>query len=359
MLAREDFKNMDQLLRERRLNQALESSPYMRLSDETNVLASFVADSWPVAKDLGPERVFQLAKCVAYSTFSRGEHILEEGQESRSFFIIVKGSVNVIRAGEVVANLPSGGCFGENAVSNGGVTNASCVAHTESVGLLVITKTDYDNIMTDILQREKCDATQIIKRVPMFHGWARSRIDCVVRMIRRVRKGPGEVVVRQGDPPTNVYFISDGRVACMREVPITTHNMWPTTVRSWKRIIRSSYVPIKLSELERGSFFGERAVVESSPCAATVTTLTSTVLLSIDKNDFLTLLIQFHKLDDIRILVRQVYPNDDEILRKYRTENATQNVLVAASANKNASVNSTRSHPVSLAEKLPRLKGQC
>lgn len=317
MLAREDFRNLDVVIRERRLTQALESSPYMRNADETNVLATFVTESWSTAAVLGPERVFQLAKCVAYSTYARGDYILEEGQDSRSFYIIVKGSVEVVRTGGLVAILPSGGCFGENAVSNGGVTNASCIAHTETVGVLILTKTDYDNIMTDILFQEKADATQILKRVPMFKGWGRTRIDCVVRLVRRNRRLAGEVIVKQGDPPSNVYFILEGKVEVTRNVPILRHNTWPTGPKSWKRVDRASLLPVKLSELERGSFFGEKAIVEGRPSSSTAKALVDAVFLSLDKNDFMSLLEQFHKLDEIKEMIARVYLSDKELISRH------------------------------------------
>lgn len=317
MLRREDFCNLDKLVRERRLLQALESMPYMRVADETKVLADYVTDTWPTAKALGPERVYQLARVVTYSTYMRGEYILEQGHESRCFYILVKGTVDVVRSsGGVVAKLRPGGCFGENAVSNGGITNASCIAHSESVGLLIITKTDYDNIMADSLAKEKADAIQILKRVPMFAGLGRSRIEFLARLVRRVRTQAGEEVVKQGDPPGNIFFISEGKVAITRNIPILTQNTWPSGPRSRRRIVRASHFHVKLIELERGAFFGERSVIESAPSAATITTLADSVFLSMDKIDFLSSLELFHKTDEVRCMVRSVYPTDVDILNR-------------------------------------------
>ena len=108
ILARRDFQNMDHLLRERRLTEALKSSPYLRRTDEAGTLATFITDAWPVARDLGHDRCLELGRCVSYESYANGESILKEGLASRSFYIIVKGAVSVLRAGEVVATLPTG-----------------------------------------------------------------------------------------------------------------------------------------------------------------------------------------------------------------------------------------------------------
>ena len=313
MLAREDFRNMDQLIQERRLDAALASSPYTRRAEEATVLARLIEDSWATARDLGPERVQQLARCVEFREYAAGQYILAEGSASRSFYIIVRGAVDVVRAGETVATLPSGGCFGENAVQNGGVTNASCIAR-ESVWVLTLTKTDYDDILADVLVWERADAIQVLKRAPIFAGWGRTRVSHVARVCRRVRLAPGSVVVAQGDPPSNVYFVSKGIVELTRLVPTTASNRWPTGARSWAEVRRRTVLPVRLGPLERSDCFGEKAVLEDGPSDATATCTTEVVLLSLDKNDFIGLLRASSKLDEIRALVGRWYPSDCDLL---------------------------------------------
>lgn len=313
IMLREDFQNMEHLLWERRLTEALETSPYMRRLDEANTLATFITEAWPVARELGQDRVLQLARCVTFEKYAKGDFILEEGSYSRSFYIIVNGSVNVLRATEVVAVLSQGACFGENAVQNGGVTNASCVANTDVVGTLTLTKMDYDNILNDMLETDKLDNMQILKKSPLFSGWRHSRIAAVARAVRRLRTEPGDIIIAQDDNPGNVFFISSGTVALTRKVPVVTQNEWPTGPRSWKRVVRSSSIQVHLGNLERGEHFGERGAVNGSVCFATVTAITAGVLLTLDKNDFVALLEMGHKLEHVRSLMRE-YPTDDEII---------------------------------------------
>jgi len=315
LVNREDWLNMDTIISEQKLKRALASSPYMRCHDEAEILASCVMDAWPTAKELGPEQVFKLAKCVHYETFKRGEAVLVHGQDSRSFYIIVEGAAKVIRKKGTVATLIAGSCFGENAVKNGGKTNATVVASSESLGLLVLTKSDYDLIMEDVLVKESIDATYVLKEVDMFQGWGRSRINFVVRLLRREKRSAGEVIVQQGGPPGNVYFISSGNVQVLRHIPIRTQNRWPTGPRQWQTITRNSFLPYKLLDLERGGYFGEKSALDGEvTAAASVVAITDSILFTLDKEDFMALLIRGNKLDDVRRIV-QAYPSDEWILR--------------------------------------------
>ena len=318
MMAREDFQNIESMVRNRRITQALESSPYTRRTEEANVLATLISDSWPTAADLGPERVYQLGKCVAYEIYSKGEFILEEGSNSRNFYIIVRGEVDVVRNQSVVATLVAGVSFGENAVQNGGVTNASCIAQSDMVGLLTLTKTDYDNIMADILAQERVDAIQILKRVPMFAGWGRSRIDVIARVCRRVRLSAGDVIIKQGDPASNVYFVSQGTLKVSRNIPISTVNRWPTGPRSWKQVMRSSFIPAHLGELERGGVCGEVAIIENKHSFVTITAESTVVLLSLDRNDFIAAIKNGGKLAEVQRMALVCYPTDKEMLSDNR-----------------------------------------
>ena len=87
--------------------------------------------------------------------------ILEEGKSSRTFYIIVNGKVDIIKAaaktekmaemGGVVATLGAGTSFGEIALESG-LTTATVKALSETVDLLVLYKSDYDQIMHEYQQ---------------------------------------------------------------------------------------------------------------------------------------------------------------------------------------------------------------
>ena len=160
-MGRGDFMEMDKIIREQHLTRALQSQPHLRSNHELDLVSSFVVNSWAKAQELGHKRVMMLARCVSWFQVNEGELILEEGKGSRTFYIIVNGQVDIIKAaaktekmtkeGGVVATLGAGTSFGEIALESG-LTTATVKALTETVDLLVLYKSDYDQIMNEYVR---------------------------------------------------------------------------------------------------------------------------------------------------------------------------------------------------------------
>jgi CRP-like cAMP-binding protein len=93
--------------------------------------------------------------------------------------------------------------------------------------------------------------------------------ECVQNIAERAREvlyGPGEKVIRQGEPGQSLYLIEEG------EVVITAAN--------------NGQAPVEVSRLRAASFFGEMSLLTGAARAATVTALTECRLLEVDKAAF-------------------------------------------------------------------------
>jgi voltage-gated potassium channel len=143
------------------------------------------------------------------------------------------------------------------------------------------------------------EALKLLRSVPMFKNWARSRLDRVVQLLHRKRVKAGTVIVKQGDPPDNVYFVFDGRCVVMKDLIIKSSNRWPSGPKSWTTKVRQTVQPFKVLEMGEGSFFGEKAIIEDSVRAATVIADTDCMLLLLDKVEFMGLLNAGHKMNDV------------------------------------------------------------
>lgn len=324
---RGDFEEVDRLIKEQHLSQALQRPPHARKSHDLDLVTNFVSSSWAKAQELGTKRVHQLARCVTYHKVEPGDYILTEGENSRSFYIIVSGQVDIHKkaapANGIVATLGPGMSFGEIALEQG-ATTASVIAKKSPasafVELLVLYKSDYDQIMKDFKDCEQTEALKILKNVPMFKSWARSRLERVVQLLQRKRCKAGTIIIKQGDPPDNVYFIHEGLCDVTKDIVVQASNTWPTGMRSWKRVTRSKVKPFKVLTLYPGGFFGEKAIVEDTVRAATVVAATDVSLLMLDKVEFMALLNQGHKMNDAYAKT-QGYPSDEDILSLFNTLN--------------------------------------
>lgn len=117
--------------------------------------------------------------------------------------------------------------------------------------------------------RRADDATDIplvemslLRRLPIFSGVPEPSLEVLARSAEHTEHSPGEVVVAEGDPGDRYFAIVDGTA----EVTIEGH------------VVR---------QLERGSGFGEIALLADVPRTATITATTPVRLLGLDRAAFL------------------------------------------------------------------------
>jgi len=109
------------------------------------------------------DRIERLAGVELFQGFSKGELrqidkrakevevkagrvLAKEGEPGREFMLIVEGKARVERGGNVIAHLRDGDLFGELSLIDGEPRNATVVADTPMV-LLVVTKQAFGDLM--------------------------------------------------------------------------------------------------------------------------------------------------------------------------------------------------------------------
>jgi putative ABC transport system ATP-binding protein len=98
-------------------------------------------------KHLTPKEITNTAEKMKRRHYSKDEVIIREGDAGAEFFLINRGSVDVLRRDEAgedrqVATLGEGDIFGEHALIVDEPRNSTCVATTE-VETFVLDKTDF------------------------------------------------------------------------------------------------------------------------------------------------------------------------------------------------------------------------
>merc|ERR1712216_1003335 len=196
-----------------------------------------------------------------------------------------------------------------------GKRNATITAASPVVEFLVLHKSDYDGILKSSQHADRMAALKCLRGIPWFSMWARSRLDRVVSLLQWRYINAGAVIVRQGDPPDNVYFVLEGTCVVTKDIVLTSKNRWPTGKRAWKEKTCTAVRPFKLVELGPGKYFGEKAIIEETVRAATVSAQTDCVLLSLDKIVFCELLNRGTENSKIKADEKtESYPSDAEII---------------------------------------------
>ena len=112
---------------------------------------------------------------------------------------------------------------------------------------------------------QTASVTQILRKVPVWSGLSDSSLEQLAGEMNIVEVAAGETVFREGDPGDSMYVIADGLVR----------------LHSGER---------NLKKLAAPEFFGEMALFQSAPRAASVSAIEPTTLLRLHKEAFLSLL---------------------------------------------------------------------
>jgi CRP-like cAMP-binding protein len=90
-----------------------------------------------VLREIGVDRLAELLAAAETMVFGAGETIIREGDDGDYFYHVYSGEVHVLKQGQVIARLRAGDFFGEISLVTGEKINATVVAESESVLILV------------------------------------------------------------------------------------------------------------------------------------------------------------------------------------------------------------------------------
>ncbi len=114
-------------------------------------------------------------------------------------------------------------------------------------------------------------ARRAMSETPLFAGLAPDALEALIERIELISVPQGEVLFREGDVGDALYIISEGQVAVQTEGPPR----------------------VEIGRLGEGAFFGEVALLTDQPRSASVTTLTPSELLKIDRDILTSLLADY------------------------------------------------------------------
>jgi CRP-like cAMP-binding protein len=214
-------------------------------------------------------------------TVPQGGSFFTENQASDKMYYLVEGEVGLVRGRKMLDTVKAGEIFGEMAAISRQPRSATAVARTACRALSLdagqflkaIQKTPEFAIMlmNIIIQRLRLTAALVSRHLPETAQVQERRVfdpPLLAELTQRLQNRPptfaplNKVIMKEGEAGVFMYVVLAGRVA----------------------------VSIKGKLVERvgpGGVFGEMALVDQSPRAATAMAETDCELLSVTRNDFL------------------------------------------------------------------------
>jgi cAMP-dependent protein kinase regulator len=233
-------------------------------------------------RDLDDEALSAVQSVCSLRTFSKGDKIIEEGEESYSIFIIIDGKVHVYKrdisgAMKFMDELGSGNFFGEISFLTGKPRTATVVA-AEDCTLYEISKDDMErleesypqikSVLVDFYKIRILDS--LIAFSPLFSELDADDRKYVLTKFKPDIYQPNQVIIQEGTEGDFLFVIKSGKV-----------------------LVKTKDIKgreIKLAELGPGDFFGEVALITNTPRTATVVAITKVGVLKMSKEDFLEII---------------------------------------------------------------------
>jgi CRP-like cAMP-binding protein len=230
--------------------------------------------------DFGDDALEALAGRVGVRRFAPGEVIIEQGDVGDCFYVLANGVAQVVLEtpdGEErnLATLGAGDPFGEAALlrheprSASVVADTSCLALTLERDVFASFMQEHKDLLAGVFARQ--EDLRLVREVPLFAGLPGEQVSALCRRLRPLEVEAEAAVITQGDPGDRFYLVREGELE----------------VRHAAAEGAESQV---VAELARGDYFGEIALLNDSPRTASVVATRRCELLTLERDDFHSLL---------------------------------------------------------------------
>ncbi|MBC7982879.1 MAG: cyclic nucleotide-binding domain-containing protein [Candidatus Obscuribacterales bacterium] len=232
------------------------------------------------------ENLLALARKTTRREAPIGRVLFREGDGEKRTYYLLRGTVDLLQEGEVVATIRGGTKEAKNPLAHIIPRPYSAVVTSNRIEYLLI-DSEFLDVMVTWDQTGAYEVSELnsagepetstddwmttLLQTKAFHKVPPANIQAVFMRLQRMDYRAGEVVIKQGDVGDYFYIIVKGTCIVTRETPLNKEG-------------------IKLAELKLGDTFGEEALISEAKRNASVTMGTDGSLMRLGKDDFRKLL---------------------------------------------------------------------
>ena len=224
----------------------------------------------PIFSALPSTALEELAKGTKLHDYAPGQLIIRESDPGDSFYLIARGSANVLIGGisgleSVVARLNPGDSFGEAALVTGEKRNATVQAVGDCSCFRINSQVFREALQASGLEPEfvtpMLRSSSALRRSSVFKDMSPSSLRDLFNSAERKTWAKGTTLMREGDPGSQFYIVESGKLEVSQSGSI-------------------------VGEIGPGDCVGELALLNDAPRSATVTVQNDAILLSLDRDQF-------------------------------------------------------------------------
>ncbi|KAF4976793.1 hypothetical protein FZEAL_6599 [Fusarium zealandicum] len=210
---------------------------------------------------------------------AKGIKVISQGDAGDYFYVVEKGSFDVYvnptgtlqpgpdGMGNQVGNIKAGGSFGELALMYNAPRAATVVSAEAGCTVWALDRVTFRRILMESTFARRRMYESFLEEVPLLSTLTPYERSKIADALETRKFTPGQVIIREGDPGHSFYLLESGEADAFKGEPEN-----------------------KVRHYRKGDFFGELALLNDAPRAASVAASSHVKVASLGKNAFQRLL---------------------------------------------------------------------
>ncbi|QDZ22752.1 cAMP-dependent protein kinase [Chloropicon primus] len=248
--------------------EALNRIIHFKTEEAKQKIRSAVKDNF-LFSDLEESLMSYLVDAAIEITHEPGHVIIKQGDEGDNFYILHEGECEFFVSGTSKGTGGPGTSFGELALMYNSPRAATVVAST-GVKLFALDRITFRQIMADATSKKRRLHEQFLEKVPLFSGMLPTERAKIADVLETVRFKAGDTIIHQGENGDKFFILEEGKVTA--------------------KVFTQSGSNIDLKDYGPGDYFGELALLNDKPRAASIVSMTDSLCVSMDAQSFKRLL---------------------------------------------------------------------
>jgi cAMP-dependent protein kinase regulator len=166
-------------------------------------------------KQLQPSELESIVQAMhALPDCGAGTTLQRSGDVCKGFYLIERGSVDVLHGGEVVQQLGPGAFVGEPSLLFNSPCDVTAVVTSPSSRMWWLSTHDYRSLIASTSESLLQETRECLHRVPFLSELDETQFERLAQSVIEVQYHRDDVIVKKGDYGDAMFIIKEGSVTC-------------------------------------------------------------------------------------------------------------------------------------------------
>ncbi|KAH6652699.1 camp-dependent protein kinase regulatory subunit [Truncatella angustata] len=257
------------------------SPPYIpKTQDQVDRLRTAIEGNF-LFSHLDDEQSSQILGALAEKSIpAKDIKVITQGDSGDYFYVVEKGTFDVYihengapgpdGLGKLVSTIKSGGSFGELALMYNAPRAATVISAEPGCTLWALDRVTFRRILLESTFARRRMYENFLEEVPLLHTLTPYERSKIADALETKKFPPGHTIIKQGDAGTAFFLLEDGQCDAYLEKDGQPQQL--------------------VKHYNKGDFFGELALLNDAPRAASVVSATNVKVATLGKSAFARLL---------------------------------------------------------------------